>query len=99
MLNISGLDHTDVLRALYDAARPLGLGILHYTPELLSLEEAKTALKEQGSGRFDYFNGRVMKIRIAGNEIDDRLYDRDNGLGAAFVAIQNLRERKLDDPT
>ena len=90
MLNISGLNHTDVLRALYDAARPLGLGILHYTPEPMTLKEAETALEKQGSGRFDYFNGRVMKIRIAGTEIDERLYDRDNGFGAAAKAIADL---------
>jgi len=31
-LNIAGMDKIEVLRALYSAARPLGMGRMHYTP-------------------------------------------------------------------
>lgn len=36
---------------------------------------------------FDYLQGRVMKVDLAGDELDPRLYDRDNGEGAARRAI------------
>lgn len=36
---------------------------------------------------FDYLKGRVMKIDIAPDEIDTRLYNRDNGRDAAEDAI------------
>ena len=41
---------------------------------------------------FDYLQGRVMKVRIQGDELDPRLYDRDNGEGAAEQAIWVLRQ-------
>ncbi len=95
MIDISGLKHTDVLRVLYDRAQTQGTGVLQYTPELMTEKEAKIALSQQGSGRFDYLKGRVMKIRIAGIEIDERLYDRDNGPGAAAQAVEGLRKREV----
>lgn len=47
------------------------------------------ALDEFGCA-FDYLHGRVMKVDIGGDELDPRLYDRDNGQGAAFAAIAHL---------
>lgn len=88
-VSIAGLDKADVLRVLYNRARPLGMGILHYTPEDMTAEQAHELLK--ASTYFDYVKGRVMKVRIEGNLLDPRLYDRDNGEGAANTAIQTLR--------
>ena len=37
-IDISGLDKADVLAALYNNSRPLGLGFLHATPEDMTHE-------------------------------------------------------------
>lgn len=91
------LTDAEVLVALYNAAKPLGMGWLHYNPEPMTLEEAERELttgrtyqqNDDGLGvYFDYLNGRVMKVRIGEGEFDPRLYDRDNGEGAARAAIE-----------
>ena len=84
-MNIKGMDKAAVLAALYNHARTQGLGILHYQPGNMSLEEARNLLKTQSY--FDYLKGRVLKIDLSGDELNERLYDRDNGLGAAAAAI------------
>jgi hypothetical protein len=33
-----------------------------------------------------------MKVDLSGDDLDPRLYDRDNGEGAAVNAIKNLKE-------
>lgn len=89
MIDISGLDHADVVRVLYDAAKPQGMGFLHYTPERMAKQEASDLLTE--NDYFDYCKGRVMKVKIRGTEFNEWLYDRDNGPGAAATAIDGLR--------
>jgi hypothetical protein len=42
----------------------------------------------------DYFQGRVIKTDLRGDAIDPRLYDRDNGAGAAERAVAKLRRHK-----
>lgn len=91
-INISCLDKAEVLAALYNNARPQGLGFLHYTPEDMSTQEAEELLDEQKY--FDYLYGRVMKVNLTGSTFDSRLYDRDNGDGAALRAIQHLLDKK-----
>jgi hypothetical protein len=89
-ISITGLDKAEVLMALYNRARPQRMGFLHYTPTPLAKEEAQQLLA--GSNYFDYLNGRVMKVSLEGDELDPRLYDRDNGSGAAAEVIAELRK-------
>lgn len=90
MVSIAGLDKSDVLRVLYDNARVQGMGIMHAKDGNMSKAEAEEILKV--SGNFDYLHGRVMKVRIDDSgELQERLYDRDNGAGAAERAIADLR--------
>lgn len=93
MVSIKGLKKTAVLAALYNAAKPQGMGFLHYDPTPMTEEEAAQLIDngEESGAYFDYLQGRVMKIRIAGDEISVGLYDRDNGDGAAAEAINALR--------
>lgn len=88
-MNISGLDKVKVLQALYEDARVQGLGFIHFVPGPLAYEEAK-ALLAAGT-YFDYLKGRVMKIDLKGDEVETRLYNEDNGPGAAEQAIAQLR--------
>lgn len=92
MINIQGLNKAEVLAALYNASRPQGLGFLHFNPTAMTKEEAEKILNNH-SPYFDYLAGRVMKISLASNELDERLYDRDNGPGAALRALEELLTR------
>lgn len=93
---ISPEDRPAVLAALYNASRPLGLGILHFTPDDMTVEQAAKLIEQQtrtvhdGSVEiyFDYLKGRVMKVDLGRPELDFRLYDRDNGPGAGMRALE-----------
>jgi len=90
MINITGLNKAAVLAALYNAARPLGMGFMHYDPKPMTEEEAKQYLAV--GTYFDYLKGRVMKVDLSkDNEFDERWYDRDNGEGVANGALATLR--------
>ena len=87
-INIKGIPKAAVLAALYNASRPLGMGFLHATSGDMTEKEASELLK-QGS-YFDYLRGRVMKVDLQGDQLDERLYDRDMGQGAAYEALRPL---------
>lgn len=99
-IDISGLDKAEVLAALYNNSRQLGMGFMHargatgMTKEQAE-DELKAATRDIGDGKtsayFDYLHGRVMKIQLSGDTLDPRLYDRDNGQGAAARALEPLR--------
>lgn len=86
--DISKLDKSEVLAALYNASKPLGLGILQFDPAPMEKEEAALLLSKYKS--FDYLKGRVMKVDLSGDTLDTWLYDRDNGLGAGKAVIDKL---------
>lgn len=90
-MKIEGLNKAEVLAALYNNAKVQGMGFLQADNKQMTTEEAKTILDESDDKYFDYLKGRVMKIRIAGDEIDTRLYNRDNGNGAAERVIGKLQ--------
>jgi hypothetical protein len=91
MIDITGLKPAAVLAALYNASRPQGMGFLQYDKEPMKEEEAAKLLESHGY--FDYLKGRVMKLAITSVSefIEERLYDRDNGQGAAKRAVDALR--------
>lgn len=86
MIDISHMNKAAVLAALYNASKPQGLGILHFTPDNMTIQEATELLTQ--TNYFDYLKGRVMKIALDGDTLDPRLYDRDNGDGAAMKALR-----------
>ena len=75
-----------VLATLYNASKPQGMGFIHYTPEDMTIAEAEQLLGKHDY--FDYLQGRVMKVDLAEGDFDPRLYDRDNGEGAAQKALR-----------
>ena len=89
MADISGLDKAQVLAALYNAARPQGMGFMQYDPTPMSVDEARGLL--QRTANFDYLKGRVMKLNFNGDELVTIWYDRDNGEGSAEMVINSLR--------
>ena len=87
-IDISKTDKAAVLMALYDNAQAQGLGALHYKPEPMTRDEAAKLLEENARQYFDYVRGRVMKVDLSGDTLSTRLYDRDNGEGAARRALE-----------
>lgn len=88
-MDIGSLDKAQVLAALYNRAQAQGMGLLHYTSVNMTQEEAQSLL-DSGQTYFDYLGGRVMKVSLADNELDTRLYNRDNGIDAAETAINSI---------
>jgi hypothetical protein len=83
-----------VLACLYNNAMSQGMGLLHYKPGDMTLEEAEKILKDCPDGRFDYLFGRVMKVNLGRKGtsalVDFRLYDRDNGEGRGAEVTRGL---------
>jgi len=86
MINMQG-QKAKVLAALYNASKPLGMGFMHFKPENMTEAEATAILAENEMASFDYLKGRVMKVSLYEDSFDPRLYDRDNGEGAAARAV------------
>ncbi len=92
-VDISKKDKARVLQALYNHARPVGMGYLHYVPGDMDIEVARELIRhcqEDGYFYFDYLQGRLMKISLDGDFIETALYDRDNGEGTAERAIAEV---------
>jgi hypothetical protein len=90
-MNIAGLSKPAVLAALFNASRQQGMGFMDRRGAQPMTEAEATKVIEARGLYFDYLYGRVMKTGIDGDEIETRLYDRDNGQGAAERAIKPLR--------
>lgn len=92
MVSIDGKNKADVLAALYNRAKPQGMGFLHYDPTPMTREVAEEFLSAPNESLyFDYLKGRVMKVDLRSDtEFSERLYDRDNGQGAAQAAIDSI---------
>lgn len=88
-IDISQMNKATVLAALYNRAKPQGMGLLHYTPQDMSIEEAQNLL-DSGQTYFDYVKGRVMKIDLESDSLRTDLYDHDNGHGAAALVLSQL---------
>lgn len=100
MVNIKGMDKAEVLLALWQASQMQGMSFLGFLASgELTREQAQKEVQERKHTRFDgtdsiyfdYLNGKVMKVDLGQDEFDPRLYDRDNGEGAAQRAIDNLK--------
>ena len=87
-ISIAGKNKAKILAALYNSAKAQGLGFLHFTPEPMTEEQAVELLEK--TQYFDYLQGRVMKVDLSGDELNPRLYDRDNGQGAAEEALRGI---------
>lgn len=102
-INIAGLDKAELFAALYNHAKPLGMGFLQYDPAPLTKEAAQKLMEAgddssrmfPGMGRrsmyFDYVKGRPLKIDLSGDEMDTHLYNRDQGDNAAEKIVAKLR--------
>lgn len=99
-VNTAGMDEAAVFTALYNAAKPQGMGFLHDDVQNITNEQGRalmqaqyTSSEESHRHRFDYVNGRLMKISrgdIEKGYIDVTTYDQYNGEGTAQRALEHL---------
>ena len=104
-VSIAGIDKAELLAALYNAARPLGMGFLRADEATMTVEEARTYVSDpsaQDNGTtfsrreklfFDYLKGRPLKVDLSGDTLRTRLYNRDQGAGKAEIVVAELREK------
>jgi hypothetical protein len=86
MINIAGLNKTEVLLALHKNSKAQGMSFLDlHTVTLLECEKQLAV-----NSYVDYFAGKVIKCDFSGDMLDPRGYDRDLGKGAAERAINGL---------
>ena len=91
MIDIRNLDKAEVLKVLYDASHHQGMGFLQAVPDsVVTVEHCRDLLAS--NSYFDYLYGKVMKVSLKDDFFDERMYDRDNGPGAAQKAINKLRK-------
>ena len=94
MVKYDGLTKAEVLCALYNNAKSQGLGMFIANKKDMTIKQAKELLNVTTS--FDYIQGRVLKVDLAGEEgFEEWLYDRDNGDGAAQRALDDYKLDKI----
>ena len=91
MVSIKNLPKASVLRALFNATHQQGMGFLNTRGASDMTPTAAQQLLDNGQTYFDYLFGRVMKVDLSNDAFEERLFDRDNYLGAAQDAITKLR--------
>lgn len=86
-VRLNNVTREAALAALFNRAKPQGLGTLQYDKGHVMTEiEAKFYL--MGGDYVDYLEGRVIKVDFKDTEeIDTTLYDRDNGKDAGEAAM------------
>jgi hypothetical protein len=89
-VDISGLDRLELLHRLWERSSPA----LFFSLESLDPPkwDEKTAAEALERNRIDYLMGRAIKCRFdETNQVDPRLYDRDNGQGAFKKVVDGMR--------
>ena len=96
-IDISGIDKPSLLAALYNNARPMGMGVLHARGQMSRKDAVGASTRGDDSilqkecWEFDYLFGRPLKIDLGGDEAEPWLYDRDWGEGAFKRIVDQVR--------
>ena len=94
-VRLNNVTREAALAALFNRAKPQGLGMLQYdNTHVMTENEARFVL--MNGDYVDYLEGRVIKVDFKNpEEIDTTLYDRDNGKDAGEAAVSFARYRHL----
>lgn len=94
-VRLNNVTREAALAALFNRAKPQGLGMLQYDKaHVMTENEARLVL--MNGDYVDYLEGRVIKVDFKNpEEIDTTLYDRDNGKDAGEGAVFSARYRHL----
>lgn len=98
VVNITGLDKVEVLRALYNHARRADY--CESSDGVLTRDDAELiwARYELLGCYFQRVKGRVLNVRLRGDALSVGLYERDNGNGAAREALRKRGLSASDKP-
>jgi hypothetical protein len=94
MINTKGLDKAEILKTLHNGSKAQGLSFLALEDHEMTIDEANgiLAFDTRIILYFDYLLGKVMKVDLTNDDgFEERLYDRDNGEGAAKYRIDLIR--------
>jgi hypothetical protein len=98
-IDITGLDKAELLAALYNNAKPRGLGFIHANASTMTKEKAKEYIAQKESNgwslNFDYLEGRALKIDITKDKIFIKQYDNYNGDGLAKQTIEEVSKGNI----
>lgn len=98
-LDISGIDKAELLAALHNNTRALGMGRIHDLKRDLTVEEGRNILRSKeeqlsklhnftGEMHFDYLQGRPLKVTFKDATLRGvELYDRDAGAGMCELVV------------
>lgn len=92
--DITGLDKAEVLRALFRAAKPKGIGCLLYNPEDELTDEVVNWILNECGGWADYVNGRAIKVNILSHHLCVVNYNEYNGFNRAQEVLAPLMARR-----
>lgn len=96
-INTAGMDRVAVFTALYNGAKPQGMGFHQDDARNITEQEAAGLMEQDPEKGFDYVNGRRMKIsryELEKGYIDVTNYDEYNGgKGTAWSLVQHLSRR------
>lgn len=99
MIDIKGLNRAEVLAALYNEASPGGaqrMSWMQWQPGNMTVAEAESHLASiLADDWIDYLGGRALKIKFEGDQLEDRLYDREYGDAKAHWVVMKLRAQQV----
>lgn len=91
LIDVTGVDLIKFAQKVYDLSQPQGLGLLHYTKDPLTAEEAKAYIHE-GEGwtalMMDYVKGRACKMTVFRKE--GKLWIRGDWYDHSDWALEEL---------
>lgn len=109
-IDIEGIDEAELLAALYNNARPMGMGYLRAQSGDMTIEQAREIIdvgddhqrdfpgirdKPISGFHVDYVRGRPIKVEVCEGKLRGaQLYDRDWGNGACARIVEGLRAKR-----
>lgn len=97
MIDITGIDLVEFAKKVYELSSPQGMGILHFTPQPLTNEEAKACLQDDTSYplSMDYVKGRTCKMDVRREKgkltIPDTWYDHTDRIYKELLNHFNIQ--------
>ena len=91
-IDISMLDNDYLKLSLFQMLVNNSTSQTNFITTDMDLTQHELALRCIKNGYIDRFNGRVLKMDLRGPTLDGRLYDRENGNGAAERIVKFIRD-------
>lgn len=93
-IEVTGVNLVDLVKHVYDLSKPQGMGFLHYKPEPLTDDEAKSLIDTQDRTpiSLDYVRGRACKFNVFKSE-DGTLWINTNWYDHSDEQLKELLSR------